>query len=85
MFVDFTFESDKIITVGSACDLHDGKPGICTPSSSCQWLLDGFKNGLLSYGEVERCGFMGQTDVVCCKQDKWVNFSIEMFIFPVND
>uniref|UniRef100_A0A1B0DDB0 Uncharacterized protein n=1 Tax=Phlebotomus papatasi TaxID=29031 RepID=A0A1B0DDB0_PHLPP len=66
--VHFTTEAD--LYEGSICRLKDGTLGVCKAHLQCIWAREGFKNGKMSYSDIVRCTFVGNSEIICCGDDK---------------
>ncbi|XP_076658240.1 serine protease persephone-like isoform X2 [Halictus rubicundus] len=51
---------------GSACKLEDGGPGVCKKITDCPEKMKEVREGIRSWDSVERCGFDGFIEIVCC-------------------
>jgi hypothetical protein len=52
----------------SECQIKTGAAGICRESHSCKWLLDGLKKRTIKYGDIVRCGWDGDLEIICCAE-----------------
>ncbi|XP_076658243.1 serine protease persephone [Halictus rubicundus] len=51
---------------GSACKLEDGGPGVCRKLTDCPEKMKEVREGNRTWDSVERCGFDGFMEIVCC-------------------
>ncbi|XP_058127768.1 serine protease persephone-like [Anopheles ziemanni] len=63
--------SGQTLYKDDACELRDGKPGICTVVTDCPWFLEHIVKNR-RFADRVSCGFEGADEIICCKTNKTV-------------
>lgn len=57
------------------CQLHTGEAGICKNSENCKWLIQNLERKKMKFGDIRRCSFSVNEEIVCCGDEHPVQSS----------